>query len=202
MEDDKKGFIHRISEVSAMAQNLILSERSVYMGLAILMVVTYHLTSRFHIPVLGHIFNFFSGVDIFIFFSGLGLCFSCTKNSLSLFYKNRFLRILPLYLVLAITSSIAYQITEGSFSVWDYFCNLTTLSYYGLGGCFVDWYLSSLLIFYLFFPFVFKNVKGGGYFAHLYNKRSISLACAYVLDLRLLRFTNRSVFVGYSVLPQ
>ncbi len=155
----------KLIEVSSEFQKSFLYERQTYMGFAILLVVLYHLVCRFHLHGFGiaHVLGRgYVGVDVFLFFSGLGLCFSCTKNSLSQFYKNRVLRIMPLYIVLAIVSSLTYQIAEDNLTIWDWFCNLTTLSYYGLGGCFVDWYLSSLFVFYLFFPLVFKNVKGGG----------------------------------------
>ena len=41
-------------------------------------------------------------------------------------------------------------------SLWDWICNLTSLSYYGLGGIKIDWYLSSLFLLYLISPVVIK----------------------------------------------
>lgn len=151
-------------EKSAVIQKMILTRRQVYMGLAILMVIAYHASGRYKlsVPLIG---RGYSGVDIFLFFSAVGLCFSYTNNSLSQFYKNRFIRIFPLFILLAIVRSIFFHINETQLEIWDYFCNLTTLSYYGLGGCFVDWYLSALLLLYLLFPILFNNViSSGGYF--------------------------------------
>ncbi len=150
---------------SAGVQQSFLTDRQVYMGFAILLVVVYHIVGRFHIHGYGiaHVLGKgYVGVDIFLFLSGLGLCYSCTKNSLSQFYKNRFIRIIPLFVIVATIHSIVYQVTEGNLSIWGYFCNITTLSYYGIGGHYVNWFISALLIFYIFFPLVFKNIKGGG----------------------------------------
>lgn len=36
--------------------------------------------------------------------------------------------------------------------IFDLFCNVTTLNYYGVGGFFLDWYLPAIILFYLFFP--------------------------------------------------
>ena len=153
-------------EKSSIIQKMILTHRQTYMGLAILMVVAYHASGRYGlaIPLIG---RGYAGVDIFLFFSAVGLCFSYTKNSLSQFYKNRFIRIFPLFALLAIVRSV---FNEVQMDFWDYICNLTTLSYYGLGGCFVDWYLCALLLLYLLFPILFKNVisnRGGNFM--LYN---------------------------------
>ena len=135
------------------------------MGIAILMVVIYHGFGRYHIsiPILSAIFyRGYTGVDIFLFFSALGLCFSFKKHSLKQFYINRFVRIAPMFVLLAIFRGLFYQLGGNEFGLWDYFCNLTTLSYYGIGGCFVDWYLSSLVVFYLLFPLIFKYINTSG----------------------------------------
>lgn len=78
--------------------------RGELMGLAILLILTFHAflyTSASEdlkaITRMGRI-----GVDIFLILSAIGLYFSLKKNSsLSIFYKRRFVRILPTYLLLA-----------------------------------------------------------------------------------------------------
>lgn len=38
----------------------------------------------------------------------------------------------------------------------DLLCNITTLNYYGIGGFFLDWYLPAIILFYLFFPLLYR----------------------------------------------
>lgn len=41
----------------------------------------------------------------------------------------------------------------------SWLCNISTLSYYKIGGVFVDWYLSSIFLFYLLFPLFYLLTK-------------------------------------------
>ena len=134
---------------------IIVENKSLFLGIAILMVLFYHQ------PVDGAINSIyfypgFLGVDIFMFFSGLGLCYSYNKNNIRTFYVHRMKRIIPLYIILGLLVSL-YNYKSNSF--WDFFCNISTLSYYGLGGIMYEWYLSSLFVFYLFFPLLYKAVN-------------------------------------------
>lgn len=148
-------------------KNLILSDRAYFMGWAMLMVLCYHFVcwvgfGRLLVPFLwGYI-----GVDIFLFFSGLGLCFSYNKYSYRTFIQHRAIRIIPLYMLCAVIDTvITGRWTEMAFSPWDWFCNVTSLSYYQVGGYPRDWYLSSLIFLYLTFPIAYRYVnkcKWGG----------------------------------------
>lgn len=150
------------------AKELILSDRFYFMGCAMCMVIGYHFVcwvgfGEFLAPFLyGYI-----GVDIFLFFSGLGLCFSYNKHSYQTFIKHRMIRIFPLYIIAAIIDTAVTSVqSETVFSAWDWFCNVTSLSYYYVGGFLRDWYLSSLILLYLSFPIAYRYVKkykwGGG----------------------------------------
>lgn len=120
-----------LSEIS----NRLTNNRSFFMGVAMLSVVLYHCNNAVNgIDLL----NFFSwgyiGVDIFFFFSGLGCSFSYNKHSLGRFYKNRFFRIMPLYLIWALVH-LTVTCVNNRFvpSFWDVFGISTTLSYWGGG---------------------------------------------------------------------
>lgn len=117
------------------------------------MVLLYHQPAH---GIIEGIFFYpgFMGVDIFFFFSGLGLCYSINKNSISNFYKHRLIRIAPLYIVLGLLVSVY----NNENTIWGYFCNITSLSYYGIGGRMFEWYLSSLFVFYLLFPFLYRFI--------------------------------------------
>lgn len=131
------------------------------MGIAILLVTFYHLYCVGLRPLYMHAFRIgYIGVDIFILLSGFGLCYSYNKNDLQSFYRKRFLRIYPLYFVSALFhTSFNVIVLKNKESIWDGFCDLTTLSYYRLGGHHVEWYLSALFLFYALFPLFYYVVK-------------------------------------------
>lgn len=128
--------------------DIILKNKTILSGLAILIVCLYHQPAEGLVKGI-YFYPGFSGVDIFLFFSGLGLCYSINKNSLGEFYKRRFVRILPLYILLGLFVGLLHY---RDYSLWDYICNITSLSYYGFGGHQYEWYLSALIVFYLVFP--------------------------------------------------
>lgn len=136
------------------------SQRSYLFGIAITAVVLYHAHCMFSSRILS-VFSFgYAGVDIFMFLSGLGLCRSFNTNSLSTFYSRRFFRIIPAFIAFALAKTIIVTSVEGStLTAWDWICNLTSLSYYHVGGIFIDWYLSALLLFYLLFPLIYKKTS-------------------------------------------
>ena len=131
------------------------------MGIAIVMVVLYHYNTGLGFQKL--FYPGFLGVDVFLFFSGYGLCRSYETHSLPDFYKRRFIRILPMFLLLAIVKCSLYTTNEGTLSVMDWICSLTTLSYWGVGGIFIDWYLCGLMLLYIIFPVLYSlsRVLGG-----------------------------------------
>lgn len=132
--------------------------RNLYMGIAILMVILYHMDCVTHIPLALRYSEryLYLGVDIFMCASGFGLCYAIGKYSTLTFYKRRILRIYPSYLVMALAVTALHLIGGEHFSVWDWFCQLSTLQYYCVGGHFFDWYLSALILLYLFYPLLYK----------------------------------------------
>lgn len=133
--------------------------RTEVMGIAMLMVLLYHFKTSWFYPG-------FLGVDIFLFLSGFGLCRSYEQNSLSTFYKRRMTRILPLYIFMGIGVSLIYYVSYSKpLSLWDVFCNISSLNYWGLGGEVPEWYLSFLLILYLTFPIAYIVSKKCSHFS-------------------------------------
>lgn len=137
--------------------SIISKHRSAIMGVAILWVMAFHLVSKgnsfcdfsFASPVMG---IGYGGVDIFLFTSGIGLYFSYCKNSDYLsFIKKRLIRIFPAYIIINIIYGILNKL---SFSV--IIMNISTIGFWTLSS-YYDWYIPSMMIFYLLFPVVFKN---------------------------------------------
>lgn len=122
---------------------LIFNNKTLFSGLAILMVMFYHQPSDGLVKGI-YFYPGFVGVDIFLLFSGLGLCYSIKKYNLLQFYKRRIVRILPMLLLMGLFVSFHFK----GYSVWDFICNMTSLSYYRLGGDVYEWYLASLFLFY------------------------------------------------------
>ena len=144
--------------------------RNFHLGVAMMMIVLFHITGKYDVVPLKIFFSKgFYGVDIFLFFSALGLSFSYNKNTLSNFYKKRAIRVLPAFYFL-ILFRIAWQILYNHrFDIEDIIITLGGLSYFKfLGGIRIDWYLSALILLYLSFPIFFGMMKriqqGGGAF--------------------------------------
>lgn len=135
--------------------DIILSNKVLFSGIAIFIILLYHQPDCGVLKGL-YFYPGFSGVDIFLFFSGLGLCFSLHKYSVKEFYKRRFIRILPLYMFLGLVAGLLHY---KEYSLWDYFCNITSLSYWGAGGNEFEWYLSSLFVLYLLFPVLYELIN-------------------------------------------
>ena len=118
-------------------------------GIAILMVILTHTGISVFYPG-------FMGVDIFFFLSGYFLCHSYKSHSITEFYKRRYKRIIPMFLFLAIVMSFINYYNYGGTTTLEIIGNLTTISYYLPSSNFVDWYLSSLFVFYLIFPLLYR----------------------------------------------
>ena len=126
--------------------------RSELMGWAILWIMMLHFTFT-QIKPLGFIAQYgFAGVEIFMLVSGFGLYFSLNKNSnISHFYKKRLLRIFPTYYILGIfASTLLYHDT-----IISYLYRYTTIGFW-IGGVYSEWYIPSIVILYLFAPFLKK----------------------------------------------
>ncbi|MBQ8361080.1 MAG: acyltransferase [Bacteroidaceae bacterium] len=142
----------------------ISGQRNVQLGIAIFLVIVYHL---YCLGMSDFPFNLFKwgyiGVDIFLFYSGWGLTRSYSNKSIGKFYISRFVRIYPMYLIVVLYTAFRYIVQGKTFSVWDFICNATGLSYWELGGSHFEWYLMAILNLYIFFPLFVKlfNILGG-----------------------------------------
>lgn len=165
----------------------IQNTRSYYMGVSMLVVLLFHAYIAW-----GGLFVFkygFIGVDVFLLLSSYGLCFSYKNSTLCTFYKRRIKRVIPYFVSYAIVATIlGCTLGNHCASYWDLFCNITTLSYYNVGGWFIDWYLSALVFLYLTFPI----------FYHLINLKTFILLLVGItcfLSYMILREFNGNIFV-------
>lgn len=132
----------------------ILANRSYLMGIAMLLVIVYHFFCWVYNPI-GSLNIGYVGVDIFLFLSGLGLSYSYEKNTICRFYKNRIVRIYPVYFV-AVTLTFIFV----DWSYLNLLFNYLTIGFYTNGGIYrYDWYLESLFTLYFLFPLFYFFAK-------------------------------------------
>lgn len=138
------------------------------MGIAILMVIEYHaICCNLPMSVFTQVANYgLIGVDIFMLYSAYGLCFSYNKYKLSEFYKRRYVRVLPLYLIL-IGEALIRDSLSGGANLTNVISASTTLFFWGVGDIFVDWYLTAMLYIYLLFPLFYNMILKGGFVAYI-----------------------------------
>ena len=135
----------------------MLNNRNSVLAIALIMVVVYH----FPYNPIGRFNIGYMGVDIFLFYSGYGICKSLLKNKIATFYKNRLKRIFPMFAVLTLCMA-ALKGTLNDISLL--LQQITTLAFYVNPDYATDWYLSSLFLFYLLSPaclFIVKKCKQG-----------------------------------------
>ena len=130
--------------------------RSEIMGFAALWIVFHHFQNNMVFPdsmtVFRKISNYGnSGVEIFLFVSGLGLYFSFQKSrKIGPFYKKRIRRILIPYLLICVPFYLWSSLTTGTNFVLD----VTQLSF-PLSKMITTWYIPAITVFYLAFPLIY-----------------------------------------------
>lgn len=152
-------FKEHINEKSIL--NLILTNRPFLMGIAMIIIIVYHLFCWVHNPI-GQFNIGYVGVDIFLFLSGLGLSYSYENNSITQFYKNRIKRIYPIYLISVVATYLIYNL---DWTLFDLLANISAIGLYTKGGvCRYDWYLESLFTLYILFPlfYYYGKIRMGG----------------------------------------
>lgn len=132
--------------------HLISKYRYSLMGFATLWIISFHALTKLklqEIPILKFsLWPGFGGVDIFLFLSGFGLYYaSLNMKTKSYFYLKRFIRIFPAYFFICLLDSF----TVADYSISHFVAKVTTIGYW-FNYNYFDWYVPSLVIFYLLFP--------------------------------------------------
>lgn len=135
--------------------------RSYFMGFSILWIIGLHFYMYSAFPensIWGFLFaKGYLGVDVFLFLSAYGLCFSFNKNSLSEFYKRRISRLFPLYLLFLIITLWIYGSTysESTWQLLLYQC--TGVASFRQTD--FEWYVPALIVLYASFPIIYKIIS-------------------------------------------
>ena len=143
--------------------------RTALMGLSMILVFLHHARSEklgfMPTGLWDDIFKHFNlSVDTFLFLSAFGLCYSLKKNTVKKFYLNRFKRIIPTWWVVLILIHIIGIFVGSKFSgdgfvyphsAADMFFWYTGLGYF-FDTCNYEWFIPTLLLFYLLTPAIYK----------------------------------------------
>ncbi|MCF0199675.1 MAG: acyltransferase family protein [Bacteroidaceae bacterium] len=138
------------------------------MGFAIVLVILYHAycIARSAFYVFQPFVYGFIGVDIFLLLNALGCSYSVTKNGALKFYAHRLKKIALLFLIFASLRTLIQRFLIGDeCSLFDWFCNLTTLSYWQIGGQIIEWYIAASLVLWLVTPWLIVIVRKLGVMA-------------------------------------
>ncbi|MBO5538356.1 MAG: acyltransferase [Prevotella sp.] len=145
--------------------------RGELMGAAMVFIVLFHVwlprtDAFFGLRRTGNI-----GVDIFFFLSGMGLWFAWTKlraaggstfrSALSTFYRRRFLRIYPAWLIMASLYYVPDYLNHGGHSatLTDLLGDILINWDFWLHDELTFWYIPATLMLYLFAPFYMELVR-------------------------------------------
>lgn len=150
----------RDRQICAGGYGLLSRYRGELMGIAMLLVMLFHayeLNVAFRPFVVLRTMSF-TGVDIFLLLSGMGLCCSLArreKESYGRYLGRRLRRLLPAFW-LVVGSYSAALAAAGRITPDVIFWNLSTLYYwFRVPGGF-NWYISAIAAFYLLAPLYFK----------------------------------------------
>ncbi len=133
--------------------SIISNYRSFIMGIAILWVAWFHTDLEISVPGLSFLREVgYGGVDIFFFLSGIGACFSLTRNPDTVaFIKNRAKRILPSYYPFIIVWLVMMKFTAEIYGT-EIIGNLTMMGWWSNSRCQFNWYTNAIWLFYLLAP--------------------------------------------------
>lgn len=193
--------------------------RTALMGIAIVFVFLYHCTeaSCFKLPILKYAHNGTHAVNIFMLLSAFGLCYSLYRNhNIPAFYKRRFIRIFPTYWFVIGAYHLLAVILLSFMPEYDQWVAhphslIQSLYYYstlgwwchpqGLHVYYYDWYVPTIVLFYLLFPLMAKyacNVRRAVILT--IASFAVSIACTWLYDIYdgenflFLSFTRLPVF--------
>lgn len=137
------------------------NNRSMLMALAILWVIAFHFAmygNLLRYPLVDFIAGQgYLGVDVFFFLSAYGLCFSFNSNTPGEFYKRRFIKLYPVYLVFLAAYLLFFS--KGLAISWWKFLLLQVSGLSSFSSLEIEWFIPALTILYLTFPLLYRLVE-------------------------------------------
>lgn len=178
--------------------------RTILMGMAIVAITICHINQFVGIHKglnfgLANEFLYASaavGVDIFFFFSLVGLGFSIENNGIVTFYKHRIKRILPAYLLFLLIVLFLFYRNFSLDERWILLCQqISGISATIYVSQRIEWYVPSLMILYVLYPLMFPVVK----WIHN-NKHNRTVEVFALCATVLISYLMGKCFVGLFVM--
>ena len=155
-------FLQKNRHEIVMEQIVKRENRNYWMGWAIIFIMLCHVQytcfdNSIFMKVLRFLFKKGEfGVDVFLFLSIIGLCYSYENNTIKDFYINRIRRLFPMYFVFLCLSFVFFK--SNQHIVKDVILQITGLSNF-MGNQFDEWFIPAIILIYAFFPLLFLVVK-------------------------------------------
>lgn len=146
----------------------IMRYRSELYGIAIILIVIYHISDYtwatflseqndiFYQYVKTFLDNFRFAVDLFLFLSPIGLFRSMQKNGTKTFYINRIKRVLIPALIIFIPYYIYIDFFARQKTFLFYLGDITTINFWIPNVSYSYWYVASILVLYALYPLFYK----------------------------------------------
>ncbi|MBQ4550170.1 MAG: acyltransferase [Oscillospiraceae bacterium] len=133
----------------------IIRHRSVWMGVAIIWVVFFHIPEYSSQPLIAFVKKLgYGGVDLCLFASGVGCFYSLSRDpDMGRFIVRRFWRLAPVYL-LFMAFWIPWKWFEGALTIPNVIGNLFGIQYLTALDLEFNWYVSAIIVFYFLAPYL------------------------------------------------
>lgn len=162
---DSVSFGPSTPEESRLLLSISKRNRFYFMGLSILAIVVGHLILMgdrlgYHpiLPIKYDPTTLFYGVDLFLYVSAFGLCYSFNSNSLYEYYYRRVRKIYPLYIIVMLITVLSC----GSLiqNKWElFFGQIFAYNVIGEETFTIEWFIPALIILYVTFPLLYNLCK-------------------------------------------
>lgn len=160
--------------------------RNELFGVAIISIITLHYFEdvgggKLYLSFIGAI-----GVDIFIFLSGMGLCFSMKKNSnIKDFYIRRIRRILPTYLLVAGLFYIYQDLIYEKQSIFKFLSDLLFITLFSEGNI-TFWFIGFIILMYIMYPLFFDTLSFNNKYRNIYFVGYMMLSIAFIILVKMI----------------
>lgn len=173
----------KIDIIKAIPEN-----RTAIMGIAMVSIMLFHQCFTSVIPFNAfHNFGYW-GVDIFLFLSGMGLAHSLENNSVAVFYKRRFKRIIPSCIICGVVKYIAFLILGTSIIMLKDSLHLGWWSMASLDL----WFIPAIIILYAISPLLYNILCKWPY-----------IAITIIIIIFFINGFTLKPFIGYNwISPQ
>ena len=173
------------------------------MGFAAMWIFIYHVRDEallfFHIPGIRRVEMYFNnigfcGVDVFLFLSGWGLYYALKKHNLTVFYKRRYRRLIPPFVLVCVVKALLDH-----WEFMKFFKAVTCWSFFTEYIHIPIWFIPAIALIYLFFPLYHKAFEK---FSNKYIFTFAAILLWFALAFgSLVLFGRKDVFIFVNRLP-